>query len=98
MEHVCLRFCPCTTHAALNRSSQHLPELVEAALDDCLQELGLDYLDVSPLPLRLKATDSDTSAALPCPLPCLFREKYQRSRRRPLPAYGEEQTSWGCCD
>lgn len=29
-----------------NLSSQHRPEIVEAALDDCLQELGLDYLDV----------------------------------------------------
>lgn len=28
-------------------SSQHRPEIVEAALDDCLQELGLEYLDVS---------------------------------------------------
>ena len=27
-------------------SSQHRPEVVEAALDDCLQELGLEYLDV----------------------------------------------------
>ena len=27
--------------------SQHRPEIVEAALDDCLKELGLDYLDVS---------------------------------------------------
>ncbi|KAG0649373.1 D L-glyceraldehyde reductase [Hyphodiscus hymeniophilus] len=27
-------------------SSQHRPEIVEAALDDCLQELGLDYLDL----------------------------------------------------
>ncbi|PMD48995.1 Aldo/keto reductase [Hyaloscypha variabilis F] len=27
-------------------NSQHRPEIVEAALDDCLQELGLDYLDL----------------------------------------------------
>jgi hypothetical protein len=27
--------------------SQHSPELVPLALDDCLQELGLEYLDVS---------------------------------------------------
>jgi L-glyceraldehyde reductase len=28
------------------RSSQHHPDMVEAALDDCLEELGLDYLDL----------------------------------------------------
>jgi len=27
-------------------NSQHRPEVVEAALDDCLEELGLDYLDL----------------------------------------------------
>lgn len=27
-------------------NSQHRPEVVESALDDCLQELGLDYLDL----------------------------------------------------
>jgi len=27
-------------------NTQHLPELVEPALDDCLAELGLDYLDL----------------------------------------------------
>lgn len=31
----------------LTSSSQHDPKVVEAALDDCLQELGLEYLDVS---------------------------------------------------
>lgn len=36
----------CFTHTL---RSQHDPEIVEAALDDCLQELGLEYLDVSSL-------------------------------------------------
>ena len=37
---------PRTFRWSLTLSSQHRPEIVEAALDDCLQELGLDYLDV----------------------------------------------------
>lgn len=34
----------CFTHIL---PSQHDPEVVESALDDCLEELGLEYLDVS---------------------------------------------------
>jgi hypothetical protein len=44
-------------------SSQHRPELVAAALDDCLQELGLEYLDVSDISLQMSPTNALSSTS-----------------------------------
>ena len=47
-------------------NSQHHPDVVEKALDECLAELELDYLDVCLL-LSIKCAAANY-AALPCPL------------------------------
>lgn len=44
-----------------NQYSQFHPDVVEAALDDTLQELGLDYLDVCLITSQILAKHTNES-------------------------------------
>lgn len=58
-------------------NNKHRPEEVAGALDDTLEELGLDYLDVSYRHQNVQLScPADLEIALPHSLACSFQERH----------------------